>query len=257
MKNIVNDDTKNADIESATHMSAEASDAMSTNAAEEGYQTPDADGPGESPVTATNGNGGRSDTPPKAPPFAADGNNDDFDFEKLRLNQDFSAAAGVKKVITVLPCRKPNRQEFIRVRPGEEWRLETAVYEDKVSREIYLVARELWHELPSEISPVCLLTTITRQGDVFVWPVKLPRADGRTNPWNESAISAARMAEAQWVRVAANMNAGYYDTFAALGELTDPVWPTITFDEVLRVCFKGHLIRDTNHPILRALRGEA
>ena len=66
--------------------------------------------------------------------------NDDeiFDFENLRLTQNFSELAGVKKAIITIQVRKPNRQEFIRVRPGEDWRFQTAVLELKEEREIYL-----------------------------------------------------------------------------------------------------------------------
>ena len=49
---------------------------------------------------------------------------DPFDPESLRLSQDFASSIGVKRAVTVVPCRKPHRQEFVRVRPGEEWRLE-------------------------------------------------------------------------------------------------------------------------------------
>ena len=63
-------------------------------------------------------------------------------------------------------------------------------------------------ELAGDVYPVCLFLAVNRQGDVFLWPCKLPGADGRSNTWNESALAAARLAEAKWVRVAANMNAG-------------------------------------------------
>ena len=132
---------------------------------------------------------------------------DPFDPAALRLGQDFASAVGVKKGLTTVPCRKPNRHEFVRVRSGEDWRLETGVFEDRVNREVYLVQRDLWAELSGEVYPVCLFLAVNRQGDVFLWPAKLPGSDGRSNSWNESALAAARLAEARWVRVAANMPA--------------------------------------------------
>jgi len=180
---------------------------------------------------------------------------DPFDLNSLRLGQDFGAATGVKKVLTVVPCRKPNRHEFVRVRAGEAWRLETGVFEDKVNREMYLVDPSLWTELLGEVVPVALFLAISRQGDVFIWPVKLPGADGRSNAWNDSAIQAAQLAETKWVRMAANMNAGYYDTFEAAAELSAPEWPELSFQEIVRLSFKDRFIRDTEHPTLRALRG--
>ncbi len=179
-----------------------------------------------------------------------------FDPASLRLSQDYIGTVGVRKVLTTVPCRKPNRHEFVRVRPGEEWRIETAAFEDKVSRDVYLVERTLWGELAGEVYPVCLFLTVNRQSDVSLWPVKLPASDGKSNAWNESALAAARLAESKWVRVAANMGAGLYDVFEAAGELTDPTWPELAFPEVLRLCFRDRFIQSLDHPAIRALRGE-
>lgn len=188
-------------------------------------------------------------TPPPVAP-------DPFDPASLRLSQDFGATVGVKKVLSTVPCRKPNRAEFVRVRPGEEWRLETAALEDKINRETFLVERSLWSEIRSEIFPVCLFLTISRQDNISLWPVKLPGADGRSNPWSESALAAARLAETKWVRVAANMPGGQYDIFEATGELPEPTWPELAFNEVLRLAFKDRFIKAHDHPVLRSLRGE-
>lgn len=182
---------------------------------------------------------------------------DPFDPDGLRLPQDFASRIGVKRALTVVPCRKPNRQEFVRVRPGEEWRLESGVFEDKSNREMYLVVPGLWQELPGDIQLVCLFLTVNRQGSPFLWPVKLPGPDGKTNTWNDSSLAAARLAEESWIRVAANMSAGLYDTFRALGELPEPEWPDQSFREILRLCFQSRFIQDADHAVLRALRGEA
>ena len=193
----------------------------------------------------TKDNGQQQSEPPPNP----------FDPSRLRLSQNFAAHVGVKKVLTVVPARKPNRHEFVRVRPGEEWRLQTAIYEDKVNREVYLVEPSLHSELMGEIYPACLFYAVTRQGDVMLWPVRLAGADGKTNSWNESALAAAQRAESRWVRVAANMAAGVYDVFEAASELADPEWPDLPFDEILRLAFRERFIRDMSHPAVKALRG--
>jgi hypothetical protein len=179
-----------------------------------------------------------------------------FSPENLRLPQDFATGLGVKKVPNPV-CRKPNRQEFVRVRPGVEWRLETGVYEDKVNREVYLVRPDLWHELPGEVFSVCLFVAMNRQSDLILWPCKLPGPDGRSNRWNESALDAARHAECKWVRLAANMTAGQYDRYEALGELPEPEWPDLSLTEILESCFRGRFINSPDHPVIRALRGLA
>lgn len=181
---------------------------------------------------------------------------DPFDPASLRLGQDFGATVGVKKVLTVVPCRKPNRHEFVRVHESEDRRLETGAFEDKVNRETYLVERSLWPDLAGEIFPICLFSAINRQGDFFLWPAKLPGTDGKSNSWNDSALAAARLAEQKWVRVAANMAGGMYDVYEAAAELADPTWPDLSFQDILRLCFKGRFISSVDHPALRALRGE-
>jgi hypothetical protein len=43
---------------------------------------------------------------------------DPFDPENLRLGQSFIETAGVEKLLTTVPVRKPNAQDFVRVRPS-------------------------------------------------------------------------------------------------------------------------------------------
>lgn len=183
---------------------------------------------------------------------------DPFDPASLRLSQDFASTIGVKKVLTTIPARKPGRQEFVRVRPGAEWRVETGLFEDKINRDIYLVDRSLWGEMMADVYPACLFVAITRQQNVFMWPCKLPGTDGRSNSWNESALAAARLAEKQWIRMSANLPGGVYDIHAAADSLAEPEWPAdLVLRDYLKLCFKDRRIDSLDHPILRALRGES
>src|SRR5262249_27009198 len=101
---------------------------------------------------------------------------DPFDLDSLRLSQDFASTVGVKRLITTIPVRKPSREWFVRTHPDPAYRLETAVLELKEDREVYLVSPALRRELTSEatFSPRLLVTSISRQGVLFLWPVKLP-----------------------------------------------------------------------------------
>jgi hypothetical protein len=61
----------------------------------------------------------------------------------------------------------------------------------------------------------------------------------------------------RWVRVKANMNLGAYECFEASATIPEPVWPTdLNFEQMLTVAFKGRLVDDFNHPMLKRLRGE-
>lgn len=179
-----------------------------------------------------------------------------IDPSKLRLSQNFGAMVGVKKHLLNVPVRKPSRQDFIRVRPGADWRLETAVLEVKEDQETYLVDPSLWSEMPGEIVPKALFVAINRQGVVFLWPAKLPREDGRQDAWGRSAIEAAQIAMGNWVRVVSNMSLGAYEVYQATGELPEPVWPEEDFKKLLEIAFRDRYIQSLDHPVIRKLRGE-
>jgi len=179
-----------------------------------------------------------------------------FDLSRLRLGQDFGEKVGVKKALLTVPVRKPDRQWFVRVHPDFAWRLDTATLTLKDERETYLVDPSLWRELPGELVPTALFTAMTRQAVVFLWPVRLPGADGRVDTWSRSALDAATIARGRWVRVAANMSLGAYDVFEASGDFPEPEWPDVTFQKLLEIAFRDQFIRDAGHPVIKKLRGE-
>lgn len=180
---------------------------------------------------------------------------DMFNLQKLRLSQDFAQEIMVKKVVLTIPVRKPNRQEFIRVRPEEEWRLQTCVLTLKEDRETYLVEPDLWPELSGEVVPTILFTTINRQKVTFLWPVRLPNTEGRHDHWSKSALGAADMAQETWIRLESNLNLGAYEPYVAQGDIPEPEWPEISFQDILSIAFKDRFIRNSDHPVIRRLRG--
>ncbi len=200
----------------------------------------------------TSANGGRQDQESSVPSDEAG----QVNVENLRLSQNFTDLVGVKKKIITVPVRKPDRQWFVQVHPDEPYRLETAVLELKDDRETYLVEPSLWSELPLEVVPTGLFTAINRQGDVFLWPVRLPGPDGRQLEWHRSALEAAQIAMGAWVRVVANMSLGAYEVFEAGGDLPEPEWPELSFSQLLlEIAFKDKFIRSLDHPAIQKLRG--
>jgi hypothetical protein len=179
-----------------------------------------------------------------------------FDPSRLRLAQ---TTVQVREHLTSIPVRKPAREWFVQCHLSDEFRLLTTVLELKEDRETYLVDPDILDIIilePCVISKY-LVTSITRQGNIFLWPVRLPDASGRIDTWNRSALDAIGLASGSWVRVYADINAGAYKAITAeMVNIAPPVWPQIAFEEILRIAFKDHFIRDINHPILRKLRGE-
>jgi hypothetical protein len=184
---------------------------------------------------------------------------DPFDPARLRLSQHNLTAGVAKKQLTIVPVRKPSKEQFIRCHPGPEFRIDTLVLELKDDREIYLIEPSLWSALDGEgtVSPRLLITSQTKQGTIFLWPIRLPGPDGRLDDWNRSAMEAATLASKTWVRVQSNMGLGAYDVFSATGNWDEPEWEVPAFNEILKIAFKDKFITDQDHPVLRRLRGES
>jgi len=178
-----------------------------------------------------------------------------YDPAALRLDQSFTDGPAIKKLLTTIPVRKPGNQDYIRVHADADYRLDTAVISLKDDRETYLVAPTLVKELATECTPVTLFTTMSRQGVLTLWPVRLPGHDGKDNDWWRTAREAAALAMKTWVRVKANSSLGAYEIFKADGVLSEPEWPEHSFEELLRIAFRDYLIDKLDHAVVKRLRG--
>ena len=83
-----------------------------------------------------------------------------LDFNALRLGQDYTQAAGVEKLLTTVPVRKPNKTEFLRVHP--QMGFETMLLDLKEDRESYLVSPSLLPDVSGLAVPVSLKLAINR-----------------------------------------------------------------------------------------------
>lgn len=192
----------------------------------------------------------KTDRPPEDP---------DFDIVGLRLNLS-ATAVSVKKAMLGLPTRKPDKSWWVRTHPDAAFRLEAGVIEQRGeggrSGDVYLVAAKLHADLQAEpcFRPCLLALAVNRQGDLFLWPVNLPREGDRANEWSSSALTAIDLATKSWIRVAANMRAGSYDVWTAAAEIPAPIWPEQTFSQLLKLAFKDNFINTLDHPVLRQLQ---
>lgn len=180
----------------------------------------------------------------------------DLDLGSLRLTQNFGETAGIKKLLTTVPCRKPSNQAFIRVHPDASWRMPAAILQLKDDGECYLVTPELFSELAQEVRPKMLYAAITRDGNPFIWPINMPGEDGRLDSWSTSAHLAAEIASERWIRLVANRTVGAYDVIEATNLADAPAWPDLSFEKLITLSFRDKVISSTDHVVVRRLRGE-
>jgi hypothetical protein len=180
---------------------------------------------------------------------------DPFDLDRLKLDQSFIEKAGIKRVRTHVPVRKPSDQDWARVHPDEKYRGNFGVIKLKSDGEIYLVVREIAFDLAQWCHPVTLFTVVSSTGVVFLWPVRLPGPDGKDHPAWSSEREAAAQAQKCWVQIQwkSELRANEY---MVSERTTAPKLPTETFQELLALAFKdGRLIDNLDHPVVKQLRG--
>ena len=181
-----------------------------------------------------------------------DESDSDFDLESIRLPQHYSEQIGVKKLLTTVPVRKPNRTQFCRTHP--EYRMDVKLLKYGETDEMYVVKPEVSADVLQLAKPYRLVLVVDRLGTAFIWPLAIPDEE-RPMDWHKSALEADLRAQKAWIRLAANQALGAYDIFEAAGELSEPIWPTESWNKLVEVAFKQKIIDTPEHVIIQKLQG--
>jgi hypothetical protein len=184
---------------------------------------------------------------------------DPFNLEALRAAPDLETV-DVEKVLTTVPVRRPGKNDFFRVHPDEDFVIDNYVleHESEQDRTTYWVTPNLRDALGDHLRKVRLFTCIDKRGNVFLWPAKLPTADGShaARSWYVSGLLAAEQAKKLWVKIIGNRAIGAYDIIRARGDLGEPQWPEHSFEGLIKLAFRDKLIDSVEHAVIRDLNGE-
>ena len=156
-----------------------------------------------------------------------------------------------------MPARRPSPQDFVRVHPSPDYRENFAMIDLKDDREDYLVRPEILPDLAGEVVYKTIFTAINRQGVVFLWSIRLPAPDDRKSDWPRSQREAAERAMGQWVRLKANMSLGAYEITVAESVMAEPVWPELSYQQLLSIAYRDRMIATLDHSVVKRLRGQA
>src|SRR3984893_11707795 len=118
---------------------------------------------------------------------------DPFNAKALRLPPAFEQNAGIRKVISTIPVRKPHGQEWIRTHGGEGFSDNFGVIILKDDNEVYLLHPALVGAYENEMTRVRIFVCLSMNKNLFLWPAKLP-GNGHKGAarWNTSAGRAAQ-----------------------------------------------------------------
>jgi hypothetical protein len=198
--------------------------------------------------------------PPATEPPAAPAGDLGFDIEKFRIDS-LPDVVGDKE-ITLVPVRRPKSTEYFRVHPGADYVMDTLLVEhdEQMDKVCYLVKPHIADLVLPELHRVRLFTAITKYGTVFLWPVKLPldekRSNDRLRKLAKSALRGAERAKEIWVKVVYNRETGGYEPIPAKRDLGVPQWPDLSYTELVKIAFEDNIIGHAEHDVIRELEGD-
>jgi len=183
---------------------------------------------------------------------------DPFNLDALRLDPAFEKIAGVKKVLSIVPVRKPHDQEWVWVHPDPKYRLDCSAIKLKDEGEFYLVTPQIARDHEAEVKPFTLYTCVNTTGVVILWPARISTSEKRDN-WATSAHEAAQAGMKQRIRIKANMSLGGYEVFTSDSPTQGaaPQWPTETLGELVHIAFMkvGRFVNSAEHSVMKQLLG--
>src|SRR5262249_14725307 len=141
------------------------------------------------------------------------------------------------------------------VKADPSYRLQVATLHIREDNEIFIVEPHLVTDLWEEISLAMLFTAVTRQGDVFLWPVRIPK-QGLLDRFSQKDMVAAKYAQTNWVRRYWVPELKEHKVFVGEKLKEQPVWPDTSFKELLKIAFQDRRIKSLDHPTIKRLRGE-
>jgi hypothetical protein len=189
-----------------------------------------------------------SESPVKSDVFAQ--------FEEFRLGAD--GATGTADIASHIKVQRPGKTEFVRVRPGEDYRFDTMLAKTDDGDDYFLVAPSV-RELVQEVaSAYVLVLGVNHQHVPFLWPLRLS-LDGSSNAWNDSARGVAKRAETLWVRLKSDRRLGAYRGIEAKDPklFGEPKWPNMPMHELLELAFHERKITHKDHAFIKLIEGRA
>ena len=176
---------------------------------------------------------------------------------------DHTEGAAAKSSVLIPSVRKPDKIWWVQVHPDKSYTQEIALVEDnsQISDNLYIVhpnMRDVVEAADVHYGVRQLSLTITRQGTIFFWQVKLPRLGMQMNKWSASALSAIEQARKSWIRVTPFTQASQYRVWQPPRRFPDPEWSQDlpSMRDLLELTFKAQVIDSPDHPLLQQARGE-
>lgn len=172
------------------------------------------------------------------------------------IKDDLVGSVG-RRLLATVPVRKPSKEAFVRTKGVAGQNPFMLLDLNETTGKVYLllpdVAASLQMGGETTVYKALLVPSVDRHGNFFLWPLKL---SDMGNSWNVSGLRAAAEAENHWVRVQSNRPAKRYDVLVAEQCEAEPTWPEEDFETILKIAFRGLVVKSLDHPVFKELRGD-
>jgi hypothetical protein len=155
-----------------------------------------------------------------------------------------------------IPIRRPNKLKFYRVHPTFVVDRDILVVPDGMDETTYLCYPKLIDVFPEAIKRARLYPYIGTDKTLCLWRINHATQKGgkRNQKVFDTAVRAASAAKTEWTRIWWRQEVGHYTHQTARADLGEPLWPDLTFEEMLVIAFEGMVIDSLDHEVLRELR---
>lgn len=161
-----------------------------------------------------------------------------------------------KEVLHSIDLGRPKPKKYFRIHPDDNYSMEAMILEFGGGQ--YLVSKALQEELANELTKKKLFVWTTQDGNLGVWPVKIPKSGSVRewiDPWSRSALKACQIAMGAWISIRSNQSLKQYDIVQASWNL-EPEFPSIDFAQLLMLAFDNRILETTDDPVVKEVLGE-
>jgi len=158
---------------------------------------------------------------------------------------------GETQVVLQVKFGRPRAQEWVRCHPEpERMKYFNAVRDQKTSK-LFIVNPRVLSLVGTQARLYRVRQAITTDNELYLWPAPV---EGRLES-DITHLNAQQAALSRWIRIEWAGKA--FLAVEPQGDLGQPEWPELAFQEVLELGLTGHLINNENHPFIIRLLGRS
>ena len=176
------------------------------------------------------------------------------ELDRLRIADPAQLSGDIEHLAHIY-VRRPKKDEYFKVCPDSGMTLTTLVWTDPDEGDVYLVTPNARDVMADSGRVATLVLCQSRQRVNFIWPVNTDTRAGGGRGWAESARAAMVLGQTRWIKIRGDRASGTYQILEAADQSGNPEWPTLGFNELLKLGFKDRLIGSADHPVVRRLQG--